>query len=148
MKNNKWIEIEKQGLPKTYKHRIWVANKDMNWIMSFNHITNQFYYIGNSYTSHAAEHLRITHWKECETDRPKPYQRTFEQRFELFMIRNITHYRLDLHQAQYFKLTHVRNIYGDEINHLNCRSLWKDEKGRLYKVKQLLPFGATKDLNQ
>lgn len=27
---------------------------------------------------------------------------------------------------------------GDTINTLNCRSLWKDEKGRLYRCKSLI----------
>ena len=34
-------------------------------------------------------------------------------------------------------LTPVRNVYGDEILHWNCRSLWKDEKGRIYRIKSL-----------
>ena len=31
-----------------------------------------------------------------------------------------------------------RNVYGDEINKLNCRSLWVDVKDRLYRVKELI----------
>lgn len=31
----------------------------------------------------------------------------------------------------------IRNIYGDEINHINCRSLWIDKKGRWYRIEQL-----------
>lgn len=34
-------------------------------------------------------------------------------------------------------LTFHRNVYGDAINHLNCRSLWKDSKGRQYRVESL-----------
>lgn len=30
-----------------------------------------------------------------------------------------------------------RNIYGDEINRLNCRSIWEDKKGRAYRVRNL-----------
>lgn len=40
-------------------------------------------------------------------------------------------------QAKEWKLTFVRNVYGDEINHINCRSIWKDLKGRCYRVKSL-----------
>jgi hypothetical protein len=29
------------------------------------------------------------------------------------------------------------NIYGDEINKLNCRSIFIDKKGRNYRVKEL-----------
>jgi hypothetical protein len=34
-------------------------------------------------------------------------------------------------------LKHVRNIHGDEINMINCRSIWVDNKGRTYRVKLL-----------
>jgi hypothetical protein len=44
---------------------------------------------------------------------------------------------ISLDKAVAWKLSHVRNIYGDEINQLGCRSLWKDSKGRLYRVKTL-----------
>jgi hypothetical protein len=30
------------------------------------------------------------------------------------------------------------NIYGDLINHLNCRSIWVDSKGRTYRVCELI----------
>jgi hypothetical protein len=40
-------------------------------------------------------------------------------------------------QAKEWGLTPHRNIYGDEINHLNCRSMWKDSKGRDYRVELL-----------
>lgn len=40
-------------------------------------------------------------------------------------------------RANELGLSWVRNIYGDEINHKNCRSIWKDKKGRQYRVKQL-----------
>jgi hypothetical protein len=29
-------------------------------------------------------------------------------------------------------------IDGDEINYLNCRSIWVDNKGREYRVHQLM----------
>ena len=34
-------------------------------------------------------------------------------------------------------LEFFRNVFGDEINHINCRSLWADNKGRLYRVYEL-----------
>ena len=41
-------------------------------------------------------------------------------------------------QAKKWKLVFVRNVYGDEINHLGnskhlCRSIWRDEKGNTYR---------------
>jgi hypothetical protein len=30
------------------------------------------------------------------------------------------------------------NIFGDSINHLNCRSIWVDSKGRTYRVRELI----------
>jgi hypothetical protein len=44
---------------------------------------------------------------------------------------------ISLDKAVAWKLTHVRNINGDEVNVLDCRSIWKDNKGRLYRVKVL-----------
>ncbi len=40
-------------------------------------------------------------------------------------------------QAKELGLVHVRNIYGDEINKINCRSIWEDAKGRKYRVELL-----------
>jgi hypothetical protein len=40
-------------------------------------------------------------------------------------------------QATKWKLTYYRTVYGDEINKLNCRSLWMDNKNRFYRVKDL-----------
>ena len=37
-------------------------------------------------------------------------------------------------QAIEWGLTYQRGIYGDEINALNCRSIWTDKKGRLYST--------------
>jgi hypothetical protein len=30
------------------------------------------------------------------------------------------------------------NVHGDAINHLNCRSIWADSKGRTYRVCELI----------
>lgn len=35
-------------------------------------------------------------------------------------------------------LTFCFNIYGDAINRIGCRSIWKDSKGRYYRGEQLL----------
>jgi hypothetical protein len=40
-------------------------------------------------------------------------------------------------KAKELGLTHLRNVYGDEINHLNCRSIWIDNKRREYRVHYL-----------
>ena len=40
-------------------------------------------------------------------------------------------------QAKEMGLTHLMNIYGDQINQLNCRSIWVDVKFREYRVKEL-----------
>jgi hypothetical protein len=37
-------------------------------------------------------------------------------------------------QAIEWRLTYQRGIFGDEINYLNCRSIWTDKKGRIYRV--------------
>ena len=34
-------------------------------------------------------------------------------------------------------LSFVGNVYGDEINRLNCRSIWRDSKMRRYRVDEL-----------
>lgn len=40
-------------------------------------------------------------------------------------------------RAKELGLTFIRNIHGDEINHINCRSIWEDKRGRKYRVKNL-----------
>lgn len=44
---------------------------------------------------------------------------------------------IDIEEARERNLTFVCNIYGDLINLYNCRSLWEDDKGRVWSVKQL-----------
>ena len=39
--------------------------------------------------------------------------------------------------AELLGLHFQRNIYGDEINHLDCRSLWNDCYGNVYKIEEL-----------
>ena len=40
-------------------------------------------------------------------------------------------------QAKYWGLTFYRNVYGDEALIRDCRSIYKDKKGRQYRVAQL-----------
>ena len=37
-------------------------------------------------------------------------------------------------EAEKRGLSFVGNVYGDEINYLNCRSIWRDSKMRRYRV--------------
>ena len=48
------------------------------------------------------------------------------------------------YEAESKGLTHIRDIHGDEINYLNCRSLWKDSRGRIYRVKHLKNYNYDK----
>lgn len=43
-------------------------------------------------------------------------------------------------EAKQLRLHHYRNVYGDEINHINCRSIWIDNKGREYRISELYIF--------
>ena len=40
-------------------------------------------------------------------------------------------------EAEELGLKWQRNVFGDEINHLNCRSIWMDKKGNHYCVENL-----------
>lgn len=40
-------------------------------------------------------------------------------------------------EAEELGLEWYRNVFGDQINILNCRSLWVDKKGRRYRVSEL-----------
>jgi len=40
-------------------------------------------------------------------------------------------------KAKQMGLMFYRNVYGDEINQLNCRSVWVDDKNRQYRVENL-----------
>ena len=44
---------------------------------------------------------------------------------------------ITLKQCYDFNLIFESNIYGDEINYLNCRSVWVGSKGRLYRCEEL-----------
>lgn len=53
-------------------------------------------------------------------------------RFSLWWIR--TFKVISNQRAKELGLTHCRNVYGDEINHINCRSIWFDDENRQYRV--------------
>ena len=45
---------------------------------------------------------------------------------------------ITIEKANSLNLKHFKNVYGDEINHIRCRSLWVDNKNRLYRVSNLV----------
>lgn len=53
-----------------------------------------------------------------------------------FMVINIS-------TAKELELTFYRNIYGDEVKHAKCQSLWRDDDGKFYRVRQLNEFWKT-----
>lgn len=44
---------------------------------------------------------------------------------------------LTIEQALELGLELSSNVYGDAINYINCRSLWKDHKGRTYRIDKV-----------
>lgn len=44
---------------------------------------------------------------------------------------------IDIDEAKDRGFSFVGNVWGDEINRLNCRSIWRDNKNRWWRVKQL-----------
>jgi len=40
-------------------------------------------------------------------------------------------------EAEKMKLYFRTNVYGDGINHLNCRSLWNDKYWNIYRCNEL-----------
>lgn len=47
---------------------------------------------------------------------------------------------LSIEECKEMNLIPSFNLYGDAINMFNCRSFWKDEKGKLYRCKDLIPI--------
>jgi len=75
-----------------------------------------------------------------EQNNNKPQDPAFLQgavisRFSLWWIR--TFKVISNQRAKELGLRHWRNVYGDEINHINCRSIWFDNKSRQYRVSHL-----------
>ena len=46
--------------------------------------------------------------------------------------------KLDTRTAMLLGLRFRENVYGDRINHLNCRSIWTDENNNIYYCKELV----------
>lgn len=44
---------------------------------------------------------------------------------------------IDIEEAKERGFKFYRNVFGDEINHIDCRSLWIDHKARTWRVEQL-----------
>lgn len=44
---------------------------------------------------------------------------------------------IDIEEAKERGFKFTRNVYSDEINQLNCRSIWVDKKNRAWCVEQL-----------
>lgn len=58
------------------------------------------------------------------------------KKLKMWYIRNFK--IIDYKTAIDLGLIPFRDIYGDEINRLNCRSIWKDRKGNQYRVQTLI----------
>jgi hypothetical protein len=56
-------------------------------------------------------------------------------RFYMWWIRNFK--VISNQRAKELGLRHWRGVYGDEINRLNCRSIWFDNNQRQYRVSHL-----------
>jgi len=59
-----------------------------------------------------------------------------KREIKLWWIRNFR--IISAKQAKELGLTWYRNIYGDEINRMDCRSFWIDSKRRGYRVLELM----------
>lgn len=55
---------------------------------------------------------------------------------------------IEREQAIEWGLTYQRGVYGDEINHINCRSIWTDKLGRLYRVRSLYSITHNNCINE
>lgn len=45
---------------------------------------------------------------------------------------------LSIEECKYLNLEFCHNIYGDAINHFNCRSIWRNSKGKSFRCKSLI----------
>ena len=45
--------------------------------------------------------------------------------------------KIDIEEAKERGFSFVRNVWGDEINYLNCRSIWVDKNNRAWRVNKL-----------
>ena len=44
---------------------------------------------------------------------------------------------LTIEECKKLNLTHCHNIYGDSINKLDCRSIWRNEKGKSFRCESI-----------
>lgn len=63
-----------------------------------------------------------------------------------FVYRIIDKYRqlfviIHIEEAKSRNFYFIRNVHGDEINAINCRSLWLDRKMRRWRVHELKENG-------
>jgi hypothetical protein len=70
-----------------------------------------------------------------EAQNPPLRKAAIISRFSLWWIR--TFKVISNQRAKELGLRHWRNVYGDEINHINCRSIWFDSNSRQYRVSHL-----------
>lgn len=66
---------------------------------------------------------------------PQLHKHIVISRFYLWFIRNFK--VISNQKAKELGLRHWRGVYGDEINRMNCRSIWFDSKQRQYRVSHL-----------
>jgi hypothetical protein len=67
--------------------------------------------------------------------KPQLHKHIVISRFYLWFIRNFK--VISNQKAKELGLRHWRGVYGDEINRMNCRSIWFDDKSRQYRVSHL-----------
>ena len=70
-----------------------------------------------------------------EPHNPQLHKHIVISRFYLWFIRNFK--VISNQKAKELGLRHWRGVYGDEINRMNCRSIWFDSKQRQYRVSHL-----------
>lgn len=58
------------------------------------------------------------------------------KRFKRWIARNFR--VITIAEAQELGLGFHHNVHGDMINLIGCRSLWIDEKGRPYRIGELV----------
>ena len=66
---------------------------------------------------------------------PQLHKHIVISRFYLWFIRNFK--VISNQKAKELGLRRWRGVYGDEINRMNCRSIWFDSKQRQYRVSHL-----------
>lgn len=50
----------------------------------------------------------------------------------------VSQFVISTEKAKKLGLKPYMNVYGDGINRLNCRSLWRDERDNRYRVHELV----------